>query len=158
MLTGERKRCLQRSVYLKTKRRSSGSIGMTDNLPRSGRPEVLSKRDKRAILCVVWKHRSITRANLIRRIYTPHVSLRTIDRLFRQHNIKVTSEEATGVKGGTRKGPALMGSCTQGLVCGGIPSDDLQRRVQCGAGTCGTAGMGFQHAGTGEMACRLSIL
>src|SRR5258705_7255913 len=61
--------------------------GITDNLPRSGRPEVLSKRDKRAILRAVRKHRQYT-LEQIRRIYAPHVSLPTIDRLLRQHNIK----------------------------------------------------------------------
>jgi len=30
--------------------------GTTDNLSQSGRPEVLSKRDKRTILCAVRKH------------------------------------------------------------------------------------------------------
>jgi len=58
--------------------------GRTDNLPRSGRPKVLSKR---AILRAVRKHRQYTREQ-IRWICAPHVSLRTIERMLRQHNIK----------------------------------------------------------------------
>jgi len=59
----------------------------TDNLSRSGRPEVLSKRDKRTILHAVGKHRQYTREQ-IRRIYAPHISLPTFNRLLQQHNIK----------------------------------------------------------------------
>jgi transposase len=61
--------------------------GTMDNLPRSGRPEVLTRRDKRAILRAVRKNRQFTREQ-IRRIHAPHVSLATIDRLLRQHNIR----------------------------------------------------------------------
>jgi hypothetical protein len=61
--------------------------GRIENLPRSGRPEVLTRRDKRVILRAVRKNRQHTREQ-IRRIYAPHVSLATIDRLLRQHNIK----------------------------------------------------------------------
>jgi hypothetical protein len=59
----------------------------TDNLPRSGRPEVPSKRDKRTILRAVRKYRQYTREQ-IRRIYVSRITLRTLDRLLRQHNIK----------------------------------------------------------------------
>ena len=89
--------------------------GTTDNLPRSGRPEVLSKRDKRTILRALRKHRQYAREQ-IRRIYAPHITLRTLDRLLRQHNIKKwLAKKTTEVKDGTRKGPTSMGSRTQGL-------------------------------------------
>ena len=35
--------------------------GTEDNLLQSGQPEVLSKPDKRTILCAVWKHRQYIR-------------------------------------------------------------------------------------------------
>jgi hypothetical protein len=61
--------------------------GVIENPLRSGRPEVLTRCDKRVILRAGRKHRQYRREQ-IRRIYTPHVSLATIDRLPRQHNIK----------------------------------------------------------------------
>ena len=61
--------------------------GTVENLPRTGRPEVLTKRDKRTILRAVRKSREYTHEQ-IRRIYAPHVSLHTIDRMLREHNIK----------------------------------------------------------------------
>jgi hypothetical protein len=61
--------------------------GTVENLPRTGRPEVLTKRDKRTILRAVRKNRQYTREQ-VRRIYAPHVSLPTIDRMLRVHNIK----------------------------------------------------------------------
>jgi len=60
---------------------------MTNILPRSGRPEVLSKRDKRMILRAVRKNRQCT-CEQICLIYAPHISLCTLDRLLRPHNIK----------------------------------------------------------------------
>jgi len=59
----------------------------TDNVSRSGRPQVLSKRDERTIQRAVRKHRQYTREQ-IRRIYAPHISLPTFDRLLRKQNIK----------------------------------------------------------------------
>ena len=61
--------------------------GTVENLPRTGRPEILTKRDKRTILRAVRKNRQYTREQ-VRRIYAPHVSLPTIDRMLREHNIK----------------------------------------------------------------------
>jgi len=59
----------------------------TDNLLRSGWPEVLSKHDKQTILRTVRKYRQYT-CEQIHRIYAPHISLPTFDCLLRQHNIK----------------------------------------------------------------------
>ena len=58
---------------------------------------------------------------------------------------EVASEEAAEVRGGTCKGSASMGSCTQGLDCGELPAGVLQRRVQCGAEACGTAEIGQER-------------
>jgi hypothetical protein len=61
--------------------------GTVENLPRTGRPEILTKRDKQTILCAARKNRQYT-LEQVRRIYAPHVSLPTIDRMLRPHNIK----------------------------------------------------------------------
>ena len=57
--------------------------GTVENLPRTGWPEVLTKRDKRTILRAVRKNREYYTREQIRRIYAPHVSLHTIDRMLR---------------------------------------------------------------------------
>jgi hypothetical protein len=61
--------------------------GTVENLPWTGRPEVLTKRDKRTILRAVRKNRQYTHEQ-VHRIYTPHVSLPTIDCMLRVLNIK----------------------------------------------------------------------
>ena len=61
--------------------------GTVENLLRTGRPEALTKLDKRTILRSVRKSREYTREQ-IRRISAPHVSLHTIDRILREHNIR----------------------------------------------------------------------
>ena len=61
--------------------------GTIDNLSASCQNEVLSRRDKRAILPALRTNRKYTREQ-IRRLYTPHLSSHTIDRLLRLHNIK----------------------------------------------------------------------
>ena len=61
--------------------------GTVENLPRTGRPEILTKQDRQTVLRVVWKNREYTREQF-HRIYTPEVSLHIIDRMFREHNIK----------------------------------------------------------------------
>ena len=53
-----------------------------EDLPRTGRPEVLTKRDQRTILRAVRESQEYTREQ-IRRIYAPHISLHTIDRMLR---------------------------------------------------------------------------
>ncbi|KAF8242038.1 hypothetical protein K440DRAFT_525221, partial [Wilcoxina mikolae CBS 423.85] len=57
-----------------------------DNLPQSGRPEILTRRDKRAILKAARKIRSLTNEEL-RQLHAPHVSGSTIKRNLREHNI-----------------------------------------------------------------------
>ena len=47
--------------------------GTVENLARTGRPEILTKRDKRTILRAVRKNREYTREQ-VRRIYAPHIS------------------------------------------------------------------------------------
>jgi len=92
---------------------------------------------------------SIHTREQIRRIYAPPCFPSQHRSLAPSAQYKeLASEVATEVKGGTREGPVSMGSCTQGLVCGGLPAGDLQRRVQCGARAHGTE-MDFQLAGTG---------
>lgn len=61
--------------------------GHVNNLPRSGRPEVLTRRTKRPILCAVRSNQTMTR-NELRNRYAPEVSLSTIDRMLRDHNIR----------------------------------------------------------------------
>ena len=61
--------------------------GSIENLPRPGRPEKLSKYDRRAIMRAVKKDRSLTRQQL-RDLCAPHVSLSTIDRYLRQNGFK----------------------------------------------------------------------
>ena len=61
--------------------------GTVKNLLRTGRHEALTKRDKQTILRSVRKSWEYTREQ-IGRIYAPHVSLHTIDRMLREHNIK----------------------------------------------------------------------
>ena len=61
--------------------------GIVENLTWTGSPEILTKRDKWTILRAVRKNREYTREQ-VRRIYAPHVSLPTIDRMLREHNIK----------------------------------------------------------------------
>ena len=61
--------------------------GTVENLLRTGRPENLTKRNIRTILGAVQKNRERIREQ-VRRIYAPHVSLHTIDRMLCKHNIK----------------------------------------------------------------------
>jgi hypothetical protein len=72
--------------------------GTVENLPRTGRP------DKRTILRAVRKNQHYTREQ-VRRIYAPHVSLPTIDRMLRVHNIKKwLARKTTEVDGRSCKG------------------------------------------------------
>ena len=57
------------------------------NLPRSGRPEIPTKLQKRAILQAVRKDRQLTHEE-VRRQHTPNVSLITIRRLLGEHNLR----------------------------------------------------------------------
>ena len=57
------------------------------NLPRSGRPEILTKRQRRAILRAVRKDRQLTHEE-VRRQHAPNVSLITVRRLLRQHHLR----------------------------------------------------------------------
>ena len=57
------------------------------NLPRSGRPEILTKLQKRAILRAVRKDRRLTHEE-VRRQHASNVSLITIWRLLREHNFR----------------------------------------------------------------------
>src|SRR5205807_9853578 len=61
--------------------------GSMDNKPRSGRPQILSSREKRTIIRAAKKDRAMTRLE-IRNRYAPHVSIRTIDRVLREANIR----------------------------------------------------------------------
>ena len=60
--------------------------GTVKNLPRTGRHEALTKRNKWTILRSVRKSWEYTREQ-IRQIYAPHVSLHTIDRMLGEQNI-----------------------------------------------------------------------
>ena len=59
--------------------------GTVENLLRTGRPEILTKRNIKTILGAVQKNREHIRE--VRRIYVPHVSLHTIDRMLCKHGI-----------------------------------------------------------------------
>jgi len=108
------------------------------------------KRDKRAILRAVRKHLQYTREQ-IRRIYAPHVASHHRSLVPSAQYKEVAREEATEATGGTREA-----RLQRALAHKDWSAEDFQRRrVQFEAGACGTAEMGFQHAGTGEMACRL---
>ena len=61
--------------------------GTVENLTRTGRPEIFAKRDKRTILRDVRKNREYTREQ-VRRIHAPRISLPTINRMLREHNIR----------------------------------------------------------------------
>ena len=63
--------------------------GTLNNLPRSGRPSVLSSQEKRRLVRLVKKpaNRKLTCAEFQDR-YVPHVSLSTIDRVLQEANIR----------------------------------------------------------------------
>ena len=61
--------------------------GTTSNRKRSGRPEKLTKRQKRQILRAVKNDRRCTREE-IRKLFCPNVTHSTLDRLLQKHNIR----------------------------------------------------------------------
>jgi len=61
--------------------------GSIDNLPRSGRPPLLSERAKRSLVRGARVHRDWNREKL-REILAPNVSLCTVDRALRESGIK----------------------------------------------------------------------
>ena len=58
-----------------------------DNLPRSGGPAILTRRERKAILRAAKSNRKMTRRELRNR-YAPHVYLRTVDRVLREAHIR----------------------------------------------------------------------
>ncbi|KAH0602699.1 uncharacterized protein H6S33_008349 [Morchella sextelata] len=61
--------------------------GNEDNLPRSGRPPLLSRRQKKELVKAAKNNRRMTK-NEFRDKYAPGISLATVDRVLRQANIK----------------------------------------------------------------------
>lgn len=61
--------------------------GTVENLLRTGRPEILTKRDKRTILGAVQKNREHI-CEQVRRIHASHVSLHAVDCMLYERNIK----------------------------------------------------------------------
>ena len=61
--------------------------GSMENATRSGRPTLLSRREKRTIIRAAKRDRGMTRLELRNR-YAPYVSIRTIDRVLREANVR----------------------------------------------------------------------
>ena len=61
--------------------------GHIDNASRSGRPTILTDRERRTIVRAAQRDRGMTRLELRNR-HAPHVSIRTVDRVLREANIK----------------------------------------------------------------------
>ena len=58
-----------------------------DNTPRSGRPTILTDRERRTIVRAAQRKQEMTRLEL-RNLHAPHVSIRTVDRVLHEANIK----------------------------------------------------------------------
>ena len=58
-----------------------------ENAPQAGRPTLLSRREKSTIIWAAKNDRDMTHLELRNR-YAPHVSIRTIDRVLREANVR----------------------------------------------------------------------
>ena len=87
--------------------------GTVDNLPRTDRPEILTKRDKRTILRAVQKNREYTRESarsmLSMFLFALSIAPQT-------HHKEMASKEATKVDGGSCKSTSLVGADSQGIT------------------------------------------